>query len=109
MRYVDGTVYDGGYHNNERYGIGETRNCDGTMIEKCLYANGKRNGISLKWMPDGSLSQVTFNDDRKIDLLLLDTASGESAASEIQDNKNEGLSAFYYTSDGIAWVTWSKD
>jgi antitoxin component YwqK of YwqJK toxin-antitoxin module len=51
MTAVDGTVYDGGYHNGETHGIGEKRYCDGS-IEKCLYANGKRNGISLKWTPN---------------------------------------------------------
>ena len=80
---------------------------NGTIL-KGSYANDKRNGIALKWLPSGSLYQGTYKDGKADGLQIIHyKASGKTADADYQNNLFEGLYA-EHTSDGIFWCTHSN-
>jgi hypothetical protein len=90
------------------HGIGEYRWANG-RIYNGSWANDNRNGMGLLWFPDGNLYQGNYKDYKWDGLQIIHyKATGNTADAEYQDGLAEGLYA-KHTSDGIIWVTHSKN
>jgi hypothetical protein len=106
--FPSGDKYDGSWYKDKKHGIGEYRWASGN-IYKGSWANDNMNGMSLFWHHDGSLNQGNYKDDKRDGLQIIHfKATGDTADAEYQDNLAEGLCA-EHTSNGIIWVTRSKD
>jgi hypothetical protein len=70
-----GDIYIGGWQKGEKHGLSDLYCDDDDSLLKCLYSNGKCNGIGLSWDTNGDIYQMTLKDDEPCGILLMDTTS----------------------------------